>query len=161
MVKRMAIFCCALVLCFLMAGCDPYAEQRPGELGEATWTCKEKDLVFRFNVDSSQSNLFFLDGEFVRGDEAFFCKFYFIFQTNRLFIDVQTDKHTTDGVLAELDGNCDFSPDSFVMHINKIEGDFFEELGDKLPDELTFIRTDLETSDTDSEISGTDMETFG
>ena len=144
-----------------MAGCDPYSGQRHFELGEYTWICKEGGYVFRFDSHPEKSYPSFLDGELVRGDETFFCRFVFIGQTNRLFIDVQTDKHTADGVLAELDGDCDFSPDSFVMHINKIEGDFFEELGDKLPDELTFIRTDLETSDTDSKTSRTDTETFG
>ena len=161
MVKRMAVFCCVLVFCFLMAGCDPYSGQRPFELGEYTWICKEGGYVFRFDSHPEKSYPAELDGELVYGEKTFFCRFIFIGQTNRLHVLIWKNKYPTEYGYTDLYGYCDLSPVSFVIHTEWIDGDFFEELGEKLPDELTFIRTDLETSDTDSKTSRTDMETFG
>ncbi len=161
MVKRMAVFCCALVLCFLAAGCDPYSGQRPFELGEYTWICQEGNYVFRFDSHPEKEDPNVLDGELAYGEETFFCRFIFIGQTNRLSILIWKDKYSAKYDSTELYGYCDLSPDSFVIHTEWIDGDFFEEFDDKLPDELTFIRTDLETSDTDSEISGADTKTSG
>lgn len=132
------------ILCLLTAGCDPYSGQRPFELGAAAWTCQEGDDVFRFDSDPEKEYPAQIDGEFVRGDESVYCRFVFIGQTNRLFIERLPDKYATrEHALAVLDGHCDFSPDSFVMHIDKTEGDFFEGVGD----ELTFIRTDPAASE--------------
>ena len=161
MVKRMAVFCCALVLCFLAAGCDPDAGRHPFEIGAYTWICQEGNYVFRFESHPEKGYPNIRDGELTHGEETFFCKFRFSPKTNWLSILIWKDKYSAKYDSTELYGYYDLSPDSFVLHIEWLEGDFFEEFDDKLPDELTFIRTDLETSDTDSEISGADTKTSG
>lgn len=131
----------------LLTSCmyDPYSDQRPADYGEATWICYEYDIWF--NVDLEKYDYYCPEGELQINNNKYFCKFYFIHQTNMLSIsiypleyaDLPDDKRDRGAVLGDIDGDCTFSETSFTCFVTEMSGDIFDSKIEK----MTFIRTEL------------------
>ena len=85
------------------------------------------------------------EGELTVGDTTYFCKFYFIHQTNQLHISIYPlecaplpdDARDRDAIVGSIVGECDFSETFFVYTVEKIDGHIFKE-----PiKEMTFLKT--------------------
>lgn len=136
-----------LISCVLMCltGCqfDPYSNQRPPDYGDAIWACNEFNIWFV--VDTEKEDYYFPEGEFQINDSTYFCKFYFIHQTNQLHINIYPLEYESipdefrdrGAVIGTIEGECDFSSDSFVFTIDTITGDTL----DKTLTQLTFRRS--------------------
>ncbi len=117
--KRILSLFCLLLLVFL-SSCmwDPYADKRPVDYGDAIWASEDPEIYF--TVDTSSEQYYYPIGYVLIDDKQYLCNFSFIHQTNRLIIYVfDGDTVIPDGWIGQIDGNCDFSPDSFVMHIEE------------------------------------------
>ena len=149
-----------LVLCILiyMTGCDPYSGQRPYDYGNAVWVCDELDM--RFVVDTDNETYVTTDGELQNNGAAYFCEFVFERDTNELDVYIYSFEY---GVvfkyyrgkgkrLADIEGDCAFSEDSFVYTIDSVSVDSYvyvtdpitaksvEDMLDDMPKTLTFRR---------------------
>lgn len=141
MKKIVVLICC--VVC-LLTGCayDPYSNKRPFDYGEATWVGKEADICFF--IDLKKEDYYYPEGYLQLNDNKYFCKFYFIHQTNRVsvsvyppkYINIPDVKRDRDSVLAEFDGECEFFKDHLIVYIDKTSDTVFN--GEI--EELTFYR---------------------
>lgn len=140
-----------LIFCALMCltGCqfDPYSGQRPHDYGNALWVCNEFDIWFI--VDTEKEDYYFPEGELQIGNATYFCKFFFIHQTNQLHIsiypleyaNISDEYRDRSAMIGSVEGDCIFSDDSFVFTIDTtIEGNIFDET----PAQLTFQKNTLE-----------------
>ncbi len=142
MKKNLCLITVLLIGLCLLAGCDPYAEKRPIDYGGTAWTSQTR--IGAFSLDPQYAGESFYNGSFTRNGKTYYCEFWFIPQTNRLFINIYPpeyallpgDEHRRSAVLAELDGSCTFSPETFTMQVEKKTGTVFGEL----PDTLVFNR---------------------
>ena len=154
--KSIILFCCTIL--FLTGCCwDPYADQRPADYGEATWVCQTDDFELWFRIDYSQQDYYIPEGELCKNEETYFCKFYFIQQTDQLLISVYPLKYKDypdenrkrSAVLFEIIGTCKFSAESFEFYLDQSRSTGFDVGLEK----LTFVRiapeTDPETPETE------------
>ena len=140
--KKLVLFAVAFLISFLtLNGCtyDPYSEQRPYELGNASWVCTSPDI--RFDIDTSKKNYYEPIGEAVVNGETHPCEFTFIHQTNELFITFY-DSLGMVNRLGMLKCSCEFFPDHMVVTVDNITDDYVYE--GRYPT-FTFERQDLET----------------
>lgn len=125
-----------LIFCVLMCltGChDPYSDQRPPDYGNALWICDEFDAWFI--VDTEKEDYSYPEGEWQIDDATYFCKFYFIHQTNQLHISIYPLEYAIisdadrdrNAVIGTIEGECNFSDDSFIFIIDAIKCDIFDE----------------------------------
>ena len=126
-----------LIFCVLMffTGCqfDPYSDQRPPDYGNAIWECDEFEMWF--TVDTNKEDYYYPEGELQIKDTTYFCKFYFIHQTNQLHISIYPLEYASvpdelrdrNAVVGTIEGDCTFSDDSFTLTIHTIAGDIFSE----------------------------------
>ena len=140
MIKKLIILGCCMVL--LLTGCnyDKYADKRPFDYGDALWSCSTDKCEIWFKVDTEQDEYYYPEGQITISDDTYFCKFYFIHQTNQLSICVYPDKFSQDDVIFEISGECDFSKESFTLHIDKSNDTLF----DNTMKELTFSRIEID-----------------
>ena len=117
------IFC---LLVLLSACTDPFSGKRPADYGNAVWMCEEYEASFC--IDTSKDDYYDPEGEFKIGEETYFCKFYFIDQTDQLHISVYPieyaslpdDSRNRDAVLASIKGRCEFSSSSLIFTVERI-----------------------------------------
>lgn len=151
MIKKSTIVCCFMIICsifFTACMWDPYSDKRPFDYGNAEWICSTDAITLWFDVDTEQEEYYYPEGGLILGDTTYFCKYWFIHQTNRLIIsvypweykDIPDENRDNDSILFELDGDCDFSSDLFTFNIDTSTDDIFNGTIDK----LTFIRTESE-----------------
>lgn len=127
--NRIVVLICCMLLLLTSCMSDPYSDQRPADYGEAKWVCD--DYNFWFCVDYEKDDYYDPEGELQIGDNRYFCKFYFIHQTNQLHISVYPIKYATvsyesldrEAMICSIEGDCDFSNDKFTFYINKVSGD--------------------------------------
>ena len=127
MVKKLLIICICSMMLLTSCQWDPYSDRRPFDYGEARWVCATDDYEISFNVDMELEDYCYPEGEIVYNGKNYFCKFYFIHQTNQLhiniypyeFADIPDDERNREKILYEIIGECDFAPDSFTLHIDK------------------------------------------
>ena len=142
--KKTIILICTILL---LTGCnfDPYSDQRPADYGDALWVCDEYKIWF--SVDLEKEDYYHPEGELDIKDNTYFCKFYFIHQTNQLHISIYPveyanipdklrDRHA---VIGSIEGECSFSSESFVFTIDYVSGDIF----DGTMEEMTFQKKEL------------------
>lgn len=140
--KKSVLFAVAFLISFLtLNGCtyDPYSEQRPYELGNASWVCTSPEI--RFDIDTSKKNYYEPIGEAVVNGQTYPCKFAFITQTNELYITFYEDSILVDR-LGRLECSCEFFSDHMVVTVDNIPYDYVYE--GRYPT-FTFERQDLET----------------
>ena len=129
--KKIVILACCILL--FLTGCnfDPYSDQRPTDYGNAIWACDEYNMWFC--VDLEKEDYYNPEGELQINDDTYFCKFYFIHQTNQLHISIYPLNYATvcddlrdrNAVVGRIEGECIFSKESFVFNISEISGDIF------------------------------------
>lgn len=142
-VKKLVI----LVFCAicLLTSCtnDPYSNKRPFDYGEATWVCKEADI--RFFIDLEKEDYYYPEGYLQLDDNKYLCKFYFIHQTNQVsisiypleYINIPDTERDRNSIVAELDGECEFSKECLVIKVDTASDTIFNGEFEK----LTFYRT--------------------
>ena len=124
------IFC--VLICLTGCQFDPYSDQRPPDYGNALWVCDELDIWFIVDTEKDDYNL--PEGELQIDNMTYFCKFYFIHQTNQLQIsiypleyaivpDESRDRNAMVGTIA---GDCTFSDVTFVFMIHTIDGNILD-----------------------------------
>ena len=141
--KRLVILISCVLMCLIGCQFDPYSDQRPPDYGDAFWACDEFNIWFI--VDTEKEDYYDPEGELQNNDTTYFCKFYFIHQTNQLHISIYPFEYATipdasrdkSAVIGAIEGECSFSDDSFVFTIDTIKGDIF----DKTATQLTFQRS--------------------
>lgn len=126
----------------LFVGCnfDPYSGKRPFDYGESMWMCITDDYSVSFNVDLETKDYYYPEGELSKENITYFCKFYFIHQTNQLSIlvypleykDILDDERNREAVLFELNGECDFNPNSFTVNLEESKNILFNQKVEKL-----------------------------
>lgn len=136
--KRLVVLVSCVLIC--LAGCqfDPYSDQRPPDYGDALWVCNE--LTIWFIVDTEKEDYYYPEGEFQNNDATYFCKFYFIHQTNQLHISIYPVEYATipdasrdrNAIIGTIEGECIFSDDSFLFKIDAMKGDIFDETATQL-----------------------------
>ena len=142
MKKTVILFCSVLLF---LTGCfyDPFSGQRPADYGEAKWACDAYNIWFF--VDFEKDDPCDPEGELTVGDTTYFCKFYFIHQTNQLHISIYPLEYATlsddardrDAIVGSIVGECDFSETLFVYTVEQTDGHIFKE-----PiKEMTFLKT--------------------
>ena len=145
--KKLVILVFCILVCLTGCQFDPYSGQRPTEHGDAFWVCDEFNIWFA--VDTEREDYYEPEGELKIDDTTYFCKFYFIHQTNQLHISIYPLEYATipdssrdrNAIIGTVKGECTFSDDSFVFTIDAVKGDIFDEK----PTQLTFQRkTSLE-----------------
>ncbi len=120
-IKKEFCFLCLFLFILSLTSCmrDPYADKRPVDYGDAVWVSENPEIYF--TVDTSSEEHYYPIGYVLVDGKQYLCDFSFVHQTNRLIIYIfDGDTVVPNGWIGQIDGNCDFSPDSFVMHI---EGD--------------------------------------
>ena len=131
--KKIVILICCVLMYLTSCQFDPYSDQRPPDYGNALWVCDEYNMWFL--VDSNKKDYYDPEGELQINNTAYFCKFYFIHQTNQLHINIYPLEYATisdasrdrDAVIGSIEGECIFSEKSFVCSIDAIRGDIFNE----------------------------------
>lgn len=141
MKKAGVLICCFLVL---LTGCtyDPYSDQRPFDYGESKWICDEYDIWFYINPE--KEDYYYPEGELRLEGNEYFCKFYFIHQTNQVAISVYPLEYAAipsaerdcNSTLAELHGDCSFSEEFFTLFVDSERDTIFHGKVEK----LTFFR---------------------
>ena len=139
--KRLFLLVCALLL---LSSCnfEPYSGERPTDYGKALWSCEAYRIWFF--VDPEKEDGADPEGELQVEDTVYFCKFYFIHQTNQLYISIYPIEYKNipdtardrSRMLGEIEGECSFSDTSFVYRIENVQGDVF----DKAVKEMIFQR---------------------
>ena len=137
MKKAVILFCCILII---LTSCnfDPYSDKRPTDYGDALWVCDKYNIWFV--VDSGNKDYYDPEGELQNKDTTYFCKFYFISQTNQLHISVYPLEYATvpdisrdrNAVIGNIKGKCSFSDESFVLTIDTISGNILDETAKEL-----------------------------
>lgn len=113
-------------MCLTGCNSDPYSDQRPTDYGDALWECDEFDIWFI--VDTEKEYYYYPEDKCRFGDTTYFCKFYFIHQTNKLQISIYPLDYATipdeardrNAVFGSIEGCCEFSDKSFILTIDKI-----------------------------------------
>lgn len=124
--KRANFLCMVLIFSIFHVSCmwDPYSNERPFDYENAKWVCE--DPYIYFNVDKTEE-YYYPHGEIQFNDSTYPCKFYFIHQTNELQVVVyKTDNFLTENIIGEIDGECDFSSNALVFHIDKKRDTIFD-----------------------------------
>jgi len=142
--KKIFVFVCCLTI--ILSGCmwDPYSEKRPFDYGNATWTCEEYDIWFC--VDTEKEDYYCPEGELKLEEHTYFCKFYFINQTNQLsiavypysFASISDNYRDRNEIIAEISGECKFSEKAFTLYLNTEQDTIFNET----VKQLTFRKTE-------------------
>ena len=143
--RRLVILISSVLMCLTGCQFDPYSDQRPPDYGDALWVCDEYN--FWFVVDSEQEDYYDPEGELQSNDTTYFCKFYFIHQTNELHINVYPLEYATipdefryrNAVIGTINGECSFSDESFIFTIDQISGDIL----DGTTKEMIFRKTEI------------------
>ena len=130
----------------LLTACmfDKYSEKRPFDYGEAKWSCITDDYSLYFYVNLDKEDYYYPEGEIKLGESTYFCKFYFIHQTNQLSVsvypleykDIPDEYRNREDILFELSGVCNFNPNSFTVCVDKPSDTLFN--GEV--EELIFLR---------------------
>ena len=118
--KKAGFLCLLLILTAIFTSCfwDPYSDKRPFDYGDAQWVCEE--LPIYFTVDTEEEEYYYPKGKIEIDGVIYPCEFFFIHKTNELGINVyKTEDLSPDNLLGEIDGDCDFFPDTLVFHIDK------------------------------------------
>ena len=144
--KKFVIFFFCVLMCLTGCQFDPYSNQRPSDYGDAVWTCDEFNIWFV--VDTKKECYWEPEGELQNNGVSYFCKFYFIHQTNQLGINVYPLEYESvpdasrdrNAVVGTIEGECIFSDDSFVFKIDTVTGILYG----KIPTTLTFWRSAIE-----------------
>lgn len=133
MMKKVVIL--AFTILLLLTGCnfDPYSNQRPADYGDALWVCDEYNIWFC--VDLEKEDYYDPEGELRIDDTTYFCKFYFIHQTNQLHISIYPLEYATisdeardrGARIGEVKGECTFSNESFILAIDSISSNIFDD----------------------------------
>lgn len=129
--KRLVILVLCVIMCLTGCQFDPYSGQRPHNYGDALWASDEFDIWFI--VDTKKEDYYYPEGELQIGNTTYFCKFYFVHQTNRLLISIYPIEYATvpdasrdrNAVVGSICGDCTFSEDLFVFKIDTMEGNIF------------------------------------
>ena len=138
--KKVVILLCCVIIFLTSCNFDPYSDKRPTDLGNALWKCDKYKIWFV--VDSEKKDYYKPEGELQCNDSTYFCKFYFIHQTNQLHINVYPLEFATipdedrdrSSLIGSIEGECSFSDDSFVFTIDTMSGNVLDET----VNELTF-----------------------
>jgi hypothetical protein len=143
LMKKTAVLFCSVLL--FLTGCfyDPFSGQRPADYGEAKWSCDAYNIWFL--VDFEKDDPSNPEGALTAGETTYFCKFYFIHQTNQLHISIYPPEYASlpddardrDAIVGSMEGECDFSETFFVYTVEKNTGHIFEEPIKK----MTFLKT--------------------
>lgn len=144
--KRLVVLLFCVLMCLTGCQFDPYSNQRPSDYGDAIWTCGEFNIWFV--VDTKKEDYYYPEGELQNNGVAYFCKFYFIHQTNQLHINVYPLEYESvpdasrdrSAVVGTIKGECVFSNDSLVFKIDTVTGILHGEI----PTTLTFRRSSIE-----------------
>lgn len=136
--KKLVVVVFCILICLTGCQFDPYSDQRPSDYGDAIWLCDEFNIWFI--VDTEQDDYYYPEGELQINDTTYFCKFYFIHQTNELHISIYPFEYATipdasrdrNAIIGTIKGECVFSDDSFVFEFYTIEGDIFDEIATQL-----------------------------
>lgn len=136
--KRLVILVLCVIMCLTGCQFDPYSDQRPPDYGDALWVCDEFDIWFI--VDTEKEDYYYPEGELQIGDTTYFCKFYFIHQTNQLHISIYPFEYATipdasrdrSSAIGTIEGECIFSDDSFVFTIDTVKDNIFNETATQL-----------------------------
>ena len=137
--KKAVFVCWVLILSVYFISCmgDPYSDKRPFDYGYSQWICE--DPYIYFTVDTTEEEYYYPKGEIEINGELYPCEFSFIHQTNVLDILVYNYRYKDTSIeykLGEIDGECDFSPDILIFHIDKERDNIF----DGKYDTFTFYR---------------------
>lgn len=140
--KRAGVFLCCILTLLITCACDPYSGKRPFDYGRATWICEEYSIWFC--VDMEQEDYYYPKGKIQLNGNIYFCKFYFIHQTNQVSISVYPLEYEnisdaaldTNFMFGELHGECKFSEDSFVLFVDEARDTVF----DGRVDQMIFVR---------------------
>ncbi len=135
--KRVCFLCLVLIISVFLTSCtwDPYSDKRPFDYGDAQWVCEDPYLCF--TVDTTEENYYYPKGEIRINDSTYPCEFNFIHQTNQLYVVVyKSENFSIKNRLGEIEGECDFSSDVLVFHIDKNRDTIF----DGKYDTMTFYR---------------------
>lgn len=135
--KKVNFLCLVVIIAAFLTSCmcDPYSDKRPFDYGDAKWICEETYIYF--TVDLTEEEYYYPKGEIEINGAIYPCEFSFIHQTNVLHILVyNTEDFSPENMLARIDGECDFSPDTLVFHIDKDRDEVFNGKYDT----LTFSR---------------------
>ena len=147
MIKKIIILCiCCALLCLTGCNYDKYTDKRPTDFGNALWICSTENYNIWFNVNTEEEEYYNPKGEITIDGNTYFCKFYFIHQTNQLHIsvysleyrDASDDKLYDSNALFQIKGECDFSFDSFTFNIDKSNDTLF----DSSVKSLVFLRVE-------------------
>ena len=130
--KRLVILIFCVLICLTGCQFDPYSDQRPPDYGNALWVCDELDIWFI--VDTEKDDYYFPEGELQIDNMTYFCKFYFIHQTNQLQISIYPLKYAIvpdesrdrNAMVGTIAGDCTFSDDTFVFMIHTIDGNILD-----------------------------------
>ena len=130
--KRLVVLIFCVLMCLTGCQFDPYSDQRPPDYGNALWACDEFDIWFI--VDTETEDYYYPEGELQIGNTTYFCKFYFIHQTNQLHISIypleyancSDESRDRSVVVGTIEGDCTFSDDTFVFTIHTMDGDIFD-----------------------------------
>lgn len=138
--KRTVVFFCILVLIMCSCTFDPYSGRRPSDYGNAKWVCEELNAWFA--VDLSQEDDGDPKGELELDGNRYPIKLYFIHQTNQVFLVVMKSNLIDENTdMGELWGECSFSKEKLIIHINDPERDT---LFDGKYESLSFYRKELD-----------------
>ena len=137
--RKILMVVLSVILIFVMSGCnyDLYYGKRPFDYGAATWVCESPSAWFVVNPEDDE--YYSPKGEIICDNQTCRVKFRFVHGTNEVLIYIERDKLS--GVSRyEICGKCKFSPEKFVIKIDKDRDDFFN----GQYDEWVFIRTPAE-----------------
>ena len=134
MIKKIIILCICALLCLTGCNYDKYTDKRPTDFGDTLWLCSTEKYNVWFSVNTEEEEYYTPKGEITIDGNTYFCKFYFIHQTNQLHIsvysleyrDASDDKLYDSNALFQIKGECDFSSDSFTFNIDKSNDTLFD-----------------------------------
>ena len=136
--KKIVVLISCVFLCLTGCQFDPHSDQRPYDYGNALWVCENPNIWFVVNTE--KDDYYYPEGELQINDKTYFCKFYFIHQTNQLHISIYPldytnalDEHRDrSSVIGTIKGECNFSENSFIFTIDTINCDIWNETTQQL-----------------------------
>ena len=136
--RKFLLISLSVLSIFVFCSCnfDPYYGKRPYDYGASTWVCENPSA--RFVVNPEDEDYDTPQGEIQLNDDDIPFKLIFVTQTDQVFFviskrGVSYDEGYNDG---GFEGDCVFSPEKFVIKVDKDTDTLFN----GQYDELVFLR---------------------